>query len=77
MKKSSKNLNKQQKRTWKSIQLRKRNFRPRNQECFKKIKEENKDKNKKKEKDIAKIGIKSNEEQKLLENFKIVTRQFL
>ena len=41
------------------------------------IKEENKDKIKKKEKDIAEIGIKSNEEQKLLENFKIVTRQFL
>ena len=42
-----------------------------------KIKEENKDKIKKEEKDIAKIGIKSNEEQKLLENFKTVTRQFL
>ena len=42
-----------------------------------KIKEENKEKIKKKEKDIAKIEIKSNEEQKLLENFKIVTRQFL
>ena len=42
-----------------------------------KIKEESKDKIKKKEKYIAKIEIKSNEEQKLLENFKIVTRQFL
>ena len=52
-------------------------FRLRNQRKFTKIKEENKDKIKKKEKDIAKIEIKSNEEQKLLENFKIVTRQFL
>ena len=65
------------KKPYEKIHKSAKKFRPRNQKYFMKIKEENRDKIKKKEKDIAKIEIKSNEEQKLLENFKIVTRQFL